>query len=663
MKRIVSLFLLLSQTYLFAQGKLPIGDTLKYDILFNGRKAGYSWLCQTGPRQYASYQEYNDRGRGPKLLTTFKISSQGIVTSLHVEGNNYMKGKVAETYELLNSVARWENTAEKQQVSVTKPAIYLSTEADAPYLAWALLASPEKKIDLLPAGQSSIRLLKEHILKNKKKAYLYSITGLGFDPSLFWLDENQMSLGSFSDSFTEVREDVRDDAGDLYQIQKEEMDGYYSKLTSQLVSKSRTEIAFHNVNVFDSERGKVLPARTVLIIDGKIQDVGDASLKVPKGYTIIEGKGKTLLPGLWDMHTHYGGGSEGLLNIACGVTNIRDMGNSLSLLELQQQIDNGEVIGPRIVYRSGIIDGDGPYTVPLGISVSNLEEGIRAIRKYDSLGYQQIKLYSSIKPEWVKPMADEAHRLGLRVAGHIPSHMTATQAINAGYNEITHANMLFLNFYGDTVDTRSMRRFTLVGEKAASLDFESKEFKDFVKLFQDKHISIDPTLGVFEGMFTSSPSKPSLGYSKIMSRLPATMQRNASWGALTPPPGQEETYRNAMKAMQKLVKKFYDAGILIVSGTDDLAGFILHRELELYAEAGIPTTEVLKTATYNAAKLSNKLDVLGTITKGKIADVILVDGDPIRNISDIRRVSLVVKDGNLYDPKKLLKAISVKYFE
>ena len=416
--------------------------------------------------------------------------------------------------------------------------------------------------------------------------------------------------------------------------------------------------------MFDPFSGKVTSNSNIFVKDGKIEDVTYGEPNIPNGYEIIDAKGKFVMPGLWDMHVHYSGPSEGLLHLSCGVTNVRDMGNSQNVMEIKDQIDNGQFLGPRIQIMSGFIDGAGEFAGPIGEQIHSVEEGRMAIKKYADLGYQQIKLYSSIKPDWVKPLSDEAKNHNLRVSGHIPAYMLAEEAIEAGYDEIQHINMLFLNFYGKELDTRTPLRFTTVAEKAASFDFESPEFNTFIQKIEQLNITIDPTVSIFEGMFIGEEGKIKPSYKSFGERLPLSLQRYLKQGSsLDIPIGQEETYKNSFENMLKLVKILHDNGISIVAGTDDFAGFILHRELENYAKAGITNQEVLKIATVNAATIAGKLKEYGTIEKGKIADFIIIDGDPIKNIEDIRRVEIVIKDNDIYRTRDILAKISIKYFE
>jgi hypothetical protein len=279
------------------------------------------------------------------------------------------------------------------------------------------------------------------------------------------------------------------------------------------------------------------------------------------------------------------------------------------------------------------------------------------------LGYQQIKLYSSIKPEWVRPLTDKAHQLGMRISGHIPAYMTATQAINQGYNEIQHINMLFLNFLSDTIDTRTPLRFTMPAQHGADLDLKSKEYLDFVDLLKSKNILVDPTVAIFENMLVSQSGELSPTYQAIANRFPIIEQRSFYTGGLSKEGEQVSRYKESFDKMLEVVADLFQKGVAIVPGTDGLPGFLYHRELELYVQAGIPAAEVLKMATIKSAQITGVSDVVGSIEVGKRADLILIDGNPLAEISDIRKIEWTMKGGNLYYSKELYNSVGVKYFK
>ena len=275
--------------------------------------------------------------------------------------------------------------------------------------------------------------------------------------------------------------------------------------------------------------------------------------------------------------------------------------------------------------------------------------------------FRQVKVYSSVKPELVPVIAQEAHAAGMRVSGHIPAFMTASQAVAAGFDEVQHMNMLFLNFMADRVsDTRGPERFTAVAEQAALLDLSSPEVESFLELLKKHGTTVDPTLDVFETLFTDRPGQVAAADAAMIDRFPPQVRRSAFVGGLSVPEGMDARYRESFKAMERLLLLLEKNGIPIVAGTDGLAGFALPRELELYVEAGLPPARVLQIATRDAARVAGRGEDLGVIAPGRLADLVVIEGDPTSRIGDVRNVRLVVKDGVFYDPAALCREVGIR---
>jgi hypothetical protein len=352
-----------------------------------------------------------------------------------------------------------------------------------------------------------------------------------------------------------------------------------------------------------------------------------------------------------------------VLQIAGGVTTARDMGNDNSVLaQLRRRIDAGTRVGARIV-PAGFIEGKSEFSARLGFVVDNLDAAKQAVDWYAQRGYPQIKIYNSFRPEWVQATTDYAHARGLRVSGHIPAFMRAEEAVRQGYDEIQHINQVMLNFLvqpGD--DTRTLMRFTRVAEGAADLDLDSPAVQDFIALLKQKGTVIDSTLAIFESSFTQLQGEMDPGFAAIGDHLPAPMQRSLHTNSSDVTPANVQRHRASWAKMVEMVGRLHRAGVPLVAGTDSTAGFVLHRELELYVQAGIPPAEALRIATWNGARYTRTLERLGSITPGKLADLILVDGDPTQDISAIRQVALVLKEGQLYYPAELYQALGIRPF-
>jgi imidazolonepropionase-like amidohydrolase len=489
---------------------------------------------------------------------------------------------------------------------------------------------------------------------------LYGITGISFTPVTVWVDDEGRFFGTPGKWFSVLPEGWDGVNDQLYQVELKASDERYSRLGKTLAVHPKGAVAFEHVNVFASLTASVVRDQTVVVEGERIQQVGaSASVRVPEGAQRIDGKGKTLLPGLFDMHVHIGA-DEGLLNIASGVTTVRDMGNDLEQLEhLQDRWTKEEAIGPR-VWKAGFIDGKGKYQAPTGIFVETQDEAVKAVDLYADKGFVQIKVYSSLNPAFVPAIVKEAHARGLRVSGHVPNGMIARQFVEEGADELQHINFIFLNFLADKVkDTRTPERFTAVGQYAAKLDLNSPEVNDFVKLLKDKRTTVDVTLAAFEGMFTGRPGVASPDWAPVLNRLPAQVQRGAFTGGLEVTPETDQLYKDSYTAMLRMTKKMYDAGIPILVGTDATAGLMLHRELEMEVKAGIPAGNALQNATLVAAGVLKQTKDLGSIAQGKLADLLLVEGDPTADISNIRRCRIVMKNGTMYNSADLYSAVGI----
>jgi imidazolonepropionase-like amidohydrolase len=639
-------------------------DTLFYSVVAAGNIKGFNKVWKHTDGSFEEWYQFNDRGRGDSIRTIYREDAEGFPLHIKAGGVDYMKNRVSEEFSFADGKARWKNSSEDEEMPVAEKAFFMPLKTAAGHLVKALQRH-NNKLKLLPFGELEMTVLQTQEVKHgseTQKVSLVQLKGLGYTPSYSWIDADGVDFAQVNEWQSVIRRGYEGAIDELLQVQQKHEAKFYTDLAATLPQPLPASVLLKNVALFDSKSARVMPARDVLIENGVIKTIAAGNTIKRAVAQVIDGSGKTALPGLWDMHTHMSGDLEGILNIAAGVSHVRDMGNGEGLLTRAGRFREGTIIGPRVEIMSGFIDAKDPMAAPTGTLINSVEEGKKAIRDYAAKGYQQIKLYSSIKPSWVKPLADEAHRFGLRVCGHIPAFMTATTAIQNGYDEITHLNMLALNFFGDTIDTRDPRRFSVPAKHTASLNLQGTEMKKFIQLLKQKNIAVDPTLIVFEDLFTARDKVVAPKFVPIANRFPATMQRyiKAGGGGLPVPDGLDETYKKSFAAFLAITKLLYDNGIHIFAGTDDIPGFGLHRELELYVQAGIPAAKVLQMATWNAAVYTGKSADYGDIAVGKKTDLILVDGNPTNNISNIRNTRLVIANGRSYDPALLYKAISVK---
>jgi len=640
-------------------------EVLRYSIISNSTKAGSEVDTFGADGRVDSTFEFNDRGRGPKLAAHYVLGADSVPTRTDITGNDYLKAPVDEHFAAENGKARWKSTSEDGAGAAG--GFYVSANGSGVELAMlvgALASANGKPAKLLPAGEARLEKLTETMVEDhgqKMHVVEYAITGLSFTPATVWLDDNLRLFAFPGKWLATMREGWEGTNEKLYALQQKAEEERYARLARELAKKPEHPIAFEHVRLFDSEQAAMREDVTVVVEGERVSRVGpSASIEIPKNAERIDGKGKTLLPGMFDMHAH-AQPLDGILNIASGVTTVRDMGNDIDdLTRLQTQWQNGTTIGPR-VWKSGFIDGPGPFQAPTGIYAATQEEAKAAVDKYADFGFIQIKLYSSLKPELVPGIVKEAHARGLRVSGHVPNGMIASQFVEDGADELQHINFIFLNFLaGKVKDTRTPERFTAVGSNAAKLDLDSKEVKDFFELLKAHHTTVDVTLATFEGMFTARPGKVSPDFATVLDRLPAQVQRSAYTGGLPVTAETDQLYKDSYAAMLKMTKKMYDAGIPILAGTDSLAGITLHRELELEVKSGIPALKALQIATWNSAKLLKQEKDLGSIVPGKLADLVLVDGNPAEEIRNIRRCRIVMKGGTIYKSDAAYKAVGIK---
>ncbi len=643
--------------------KSIVPEKTVYEVVFRENLAGTYEKWETDANSYAFTYNYTDRGRGPDFKESITLNKEGFITSQNIKGVNYQKVEVEENFSVVGKTASWMNLKGNSNGSFDGQKLYFRYDGSpAVYeiLARLLLAAEDDKVALYPEG-GIIELVKSFPLKlsNSNSVELLLIKGLNMNPSYLWMMDGEL-VGRIAGNLHIVRTDFSAMRSEMKGLQADIEDNYLKDVAKELTHKIE-KVVVQNVNIFTAE-GTLLLNQDVAVEGTIIRDITPSGQKnIPKDVLLIDGTGKTLLPGMFDMHTH-NTKFRGILHLAGGITSVRDLANNKQLKNLSAQFNNNEILGPQIVTFCGIIDGSGPFANQRNV-VDNLEEGLAEIEDYKRLGYEQIKLYSSIRPEWVLPLTEKAHQLGMRVSGHIPAYMTATQAINQGYNEIQHINMLFLNFLSDTIDTRTPLRHIMPAQHGADLDLNSVEYQEFVQLLKSKDILVDPTVAIFENMYVAQKGEPSPTYEKIMSRLPLMDQRRFYSGGLSKSGSKIQRYKDSFEKMLAVIADLFQQGVNIVPGTDGLPGFLYHRELELYVRAGIPAAEVLKLATIKSAEITGMSNEYGSIEVGKKADLILIDGNPIENIEDVRKVEWTLKGGNIYYADELYNFLGINHFK
>jgi imidazolonepropionase-like amidohydrolase len=633
-------------------------------ILIQGNESGNQTVAAAADGTVRAEYSYNDRGRGDHIVATWKTDANGIPVEYSASGNDYMKAPVEEHFSVADGVATWKSRTESGSTPVKgAPGFYVPSGPPPEFygvLARALLKAPNHTLALLPEGEARIESAGHATLKNGRKLDLYFVAGLSFKPEPIWLDPADGTAVSAGSWFSVVPDAMAADIPALVDAQDARDNERSAKLAAALAHAPKGDLVIRDARLFDPRDLSVADHTSVLVRGERIVRIArDGDLKdAAADAEIIDAHGRFLMPGLWDNHQHFSD-VDGSLDLANGITSARDMANDTDgFLKRVERFDAGTELGPRVL-KAGIIDGTGEFAGPTKMRADTAAEALEDVDWYADHGYAQIKIYSSMKPELVPLIADRAHERGLRVSGHVPANMIARQFVEAGADEIQHINFIELNFMPEVKETRNRDRFIKVAERAREFTPDKPEVREFIAFLKAHHTVLDPTMGAFEGLFAGDPAAPDPGLKDVAPRFPPQIRRALVSGALEPPKDKADAYREAFPAMLKLLKAIHDAGVTIIPGTDALAGYMFHHELELYVKAGIPPAEVLRMATLTPALVMGVDKDRGVIAPGKLADMVLVDGDPTKNIADIRKVSTVMKGGKIYDPAAIEKSLGI----
>lgn len=618
-----------------------------------------------GAEVHITYQVSNN-GRGPNLKERLTLGEGGIPVRWTVDGTTAFGGHVKERFTWRDGAGQWESQADHGTVKTGVPRLYVANDA-SPWryglYVRALLAAPGHSLDVLPSGRMSLERLLETEVRGETVT-AYALSGVQLTPEIVLLDKAGRLFAHLGGSSVLVRQGFEDLATELQAMRRSVESAQLQSLQRSLARRYDVPVRIRNVRVFDPKTGRLGEPTSVVVFRNRIASVrperpGDS--RVPE--VVVEGDGGTLLPGLHDMHAHLSGWS-GVLYLAAGVTTVRDLGNdNRELLELVARIDAGVFPGPRVV-RAGFLEGRSPYSARYGFIVETLPQALEYVHWYADHGYRHIKIYNSMTPDWVAPIASEAHRLGLRVSGHVPAFMSPDRAIQDGYDEINHLNQLVLGWLlGPEEDTRTPLRLTALGERAHALDLSGERVGATIELLRRNDVAVDTTAVILERLMLSRAGQVNEGDAPYLDHVPIGYQRyrKRSFVALDSP-AEDEAYRRSFAKVLQVVKLLHEKGIRLLPGTDDGTGFTVHRELELYVKAGIPAPEALRMATLGCAQYLGLDQSLGSIEPGKLADFMLVDGDPTRDISAVRRARLVMKDGAMYFPAELYEAVGIRPF-
>jgi imidazolonepropionase-like amidohydrolase len=527
---------------------------------------------------------------------------------------------------------------------------------------WATHGSPTQ-LATLPSGQVKIELRGQDSVKIDGKDQTFdrfTIEGLIWGRETLWFDASRNLVAEVStdaefDHFEAIRDGYESGLGTFVGRAGSDEMAALADISKGISGSHAEKIALVGGTLIDGTGHEPIPDSVVVIEKGRIVDAGPKSrVKIPGGAQKIDARGKTILPGLWDMHAHFEQVEWGPIYLAAGATTVRDCGNEFEFISaVRDAVVNGRGLGPRLLM-AGIVDGTGPLA--LGVARVDTPEEARAwTDKYHDAGFQQMKIYSSVKLEEVKDVAEEAHRLGMTVTGHVPEGLNAYQVIEAGQDQINH-----ISYIADIMTPPLPEGASRLdrANAAANIDLKSPEAQKAIAFLVQHGTVVDPTVALFE-FFTASSAKLPASIEPGVTHVAPELQ--AILAEAGPPTAHTELQEKIVQKDLAIIGALHHAGVPIVAGTDQtVPGYSLYREIELYAQAGFTPMEAIQAATIVPARVMGLDKELGTVEAGKRADVVILDANPLESIHNIRKVEFVITNGVMYNCAELWRSVGFK---
>jgi len=639
----------------------------RFSVVANGTKVGYLNVDGDARRQTIAF-DYKINGRGPSSTETLELDAAGLPVAWTIDGATTFGSKTKESFRLRGRRATWSDAAGPGSATVTDPSLYISQHASlwAPGLyARALLKDADREMPALPGGRVRLEKIEDLNLQSATgpvRATAWRLSGLELTPVTMVLDADGNLLARGIGRAALVREGLEGEERRLRDLTAIWNADWLVGLQKEAAHRYDGPVRVRNVRLFDPRAKVVTGPVSVVFHRGRISAVAPSDTPATPGETTIDGGGGTLVPGLFEMHGHLGDFGA-LWNVLAGVTTVRDMGSDNTFLSgLIENIDTGRLAGPNVI-RAGMIEGNSATNNQTGFVVDSEAAAVQAVRWYAARGYDDIKIYSSIKPAWVPAMIAEARAQGMGVLGHVPAFTTADAMIDAGYDEITHINQLMLGWVlKPDEDTRTLLRLTAL-RRLPQLDLNSPAVQATLQRLIDRKVALDPTFVIHEDLTLNRTGTMPPGAADYFDHMPVGWRRDAMQAlADASKPEDDVAYRGAFDQIEKFLTLAHRRGIKIVPGTDTGGAFTLHRELELYQRLGMTPAEILARATLEMAQHTGRDQTLGSIEKGKMADFFLVPGDPTKDLKAIKTIRMVVRGGVVYFPSEVYPKLGVRPF-
>jgi imidazolonepropionase-like amidohydrolase len=671
LRRACLLLLILSPAILIAQAA-PQAEAGKFRLHKFEQAIGeenYTIKPDGGALTLKTDFKFTDRGSPVPLTATLRTSDSYVPESFTIKGNTSRMSQVdtAVTIEGANTTIQQG----KETRTVSTPQIFFTISGYSPVAVqmemmryWLAHGKPAQ-MTTLPIGAVRIQDRGSQMVEvNGKpvKVERYTVQGLIWGMEVLWMDGSNnlaalVSTDAEFDHFEAVRDEYAPALSAFVASAAHDEMALLTELSTSFAGRRTGTFAFVGATLIDGTGKPPIPNATVVTSGGKIVAVGpSSSVKIPKGAQRIDVTGKYIIPGLWDMHAHYEQVEWGPIYLAAGVTTVRDVGNEFDFItQVRDAVNSGKALGPHMLL-AGIVDGDGPYAI--GVTrVNNADDAQKWVTKYHDAGFQQIKIYSSMKSDNVKAVCTDAHKVGMTVTGHIPIGMNAYEGVDDGMDMINH-----IHYVADLLLPKDVDLSKLKGPERlkvmSSIDIKSEQGKKAVAFLAEHHTVIDPTVSLYEMQFRPA-SEPATQTEPGLARVAPELREALTSGGMP-----ESVAPYGQKIMQEdlaIIGALHKAGVPIVVGTDqNVPGFSVYREIELYHQAGFTPMEALQAATIVPARVMKVDAESGSVEVGKRADLDVLDASPLDDIHNVRTVRQVLANGVLYNPAPLWESVGFK---
>ena len=517
------------------------------------------------------------------------------------------------------------------------------------------------KIPTLPRGEVSIVYRGQDIARIAGKEVpldRYVVEGINWGGRTIWLDADK-NLIALVKANTQIREIIKKGYEEAMPIfisghAKEQINAL-KEYTEKLKGEQAQTIALVGGDIVDGLTDVTQKDMVMIIKDGRIAAIGSRStMEVPNDAKVIDLTGKTLMPGLWDMHAHSNQVQWAPAYLAGGITTIRDNGNEIEFATaFRDGIANDGLLGPDILL-AGMTDGAGAKGNGI-VRATNAEEAREVVATYHRNGYKQIKIYNSLTPDVLKVLAEEAHNKGMTVTGHIPAAVgTIKDAVELGMDMFSHDRAVYSVLFPEKSKPQAVNGMLENPEVSADRIENAIDF-----LLKNK-IALDPTMNI-RLLLNTAEGKPLETVEPDVGRIAYELWEGKRFRKGKRPDAVKKEVARYTKGAE-IIGDFFRAGVPIVAGTDNFVPvFSLYLEIETYQKlGGLTPLEAIQTATIIPARVMGMDSETGTLEINKQADIAILDKNPLVDISNIRTVSAVLTNGNYYDSTPLWQAADFK---